>query len=105
MDSLGIEKDPNRLTLALKARLAEPICYELAVHVLKDGNESLVENSSAPWPGRDDVGAYVAVATVTIPQKFPGKELVDHKFCEMLSMNPGHSPLEHQKYWWNSART
>lgn len=97
MKALQADDDPNRLRKTLIARLNQGrVCYELAVHVLKEGSEALVEDSKAPWPGRDEPGAYQAVATISIPQKEVGKELLDSKTCEMLSMNPGHSPFDHK---------
>lgn len=93
MESLGVQNNPNRLKETLKARLVQgPTCYELAVHVLETGSESLVEFAEKAWPGREKADAYKAVATLTIPQKIEGQELIDPAICEKLSMNPGHAP-------------
>ncbi len=97
VDSLGIAEDPNRLRTALKARLVQSKnCYELGIHVLEVGHEALVEQSEKAWPGRDNPGAYKTVATLSIPQKLPGQELLPAEMCEALSFNPGHSPLAHK---------
>jgi len=93
MESLGVQNDPNRLKETLKARLVQgPTCYELAVHVLESGSEALVESAEKAWPGREKPDAYKAVATLTIPQKAQGQELIDPAVCEKMSMNPGHAP-------------
>ncbi len=93
MESLGVQNDPNRLKETLKARLVQgPTCYEIAVHVLETGSESLVEFAEKAWPNREKPNAYKAVATLTIPQKAPGQELIDPAICEKMSMNPGHAP-------------
>jgi hypothetical protein len=92
----GVSNSANFLREVLKHRLrSEEVCFRLGVQVHQKGFPS-VEEAAKPWPAPTDGSErYVHIATLRIPQKDEGKELIADEMCEALSMNPLHAPPEH----------
>ncbi len=87
------EKNPNFISEVVKyeTRNGEQ-CFKLNVQVYKPGFPS-IEDASAEWP--EAASPYVEIATVTIPKKDKGMELLPDSFCEAASFHPGHASIEH----------
>lgn len=86
-------EDPNFLAKVLKYELRKAKhCYVLRVQLHQEGFPS-VEKAEAEWP--EDKSKYIKVATISIPQREEGKELIDSKLCEAMSFNPSHASAIH----------
>jgi hypothetical protein len=85
--------DANFLRTHLKVALTDSEqCFRLAVQVYQDGFPS-IEDPVASW--NESLSPYLDVATITIPQKQSGNELMDDAICERASFHPGHASAEH----------
>ena len=84
---------PNFLGEQLKKSLvAADACFKLSLQLYKEEMGS-IEDAVATWS--ETVSPYVEVATIFIPQKATGQELIDTEICEKASFHPGHTSKDH----------
>ncbi len=88
------KKNPNFLSEVVKYELRrKEHCFKLNIQLHQEGFPS-VEDAVAVWP--EDKSPYVEMATITLPQKAKGEELLGKNFCEEMSFHPGHAPIFHE---------
>lgn len=86
--------DKNYLREMLKHHLSEDkTCYKLMAQFHVEGMPS-VEVASSEWPTR--LSEYVELASIEIPRKDSGKELMDDELCERIAFTPWHTLPEHR---------